>query len=171
MFKPHIKIMEIKYNITIQDKNNYENINSILKNELQISNRLLTKLVKSNSIMLNGSICDTRNNFNINDILIINFDFEEDSDVIPTKITLDIIYEDEWLLIVNKPARMAIHPSILHYSDSLSNGIKYYFDSIGLKKKIRPVNRLDFNTSRIGCICKMRIYPRMFKQRNEGKHF
>ena len=60
---------------------------------------------------------------------------------------LNTIYEDDWLLVVNKPAGIAIHPSILHYSDSLCNGIRFYFDTIGLKKKIRPVNRLDLNTS------------------------
>ena len=138
----------------MQDKNNYENINSILKNELQISNRLLTKLLKKSSIMLNGSICDTRNSFEVNDILTINFNYSEDnSNIVPTKMDLDIIYEDEWLLIVNKPAGIAIHPSILHYNDSLSNGVKYYFDLINLNKKIRPVNRLDSNTSRISCFC------------------
>ena len=153
--------MEIKYCITVNDKHKYENIHSLLKNELHISNRLLTKLIEKNCISLNGSICDTRNSFEINDILIINFDYPEDNNnVVPTKMDLDIIYEDEWLLIVNKSAGVAIHPSILHYADSLSNGVKFYFDSIGLQKKIRPVNRLDFNTSRISYFCKMCLYTR-----------
>ena len=60
---------------------------------------------------------------------------------------LDIVYEDAWFLVLNKPPKIAIHPSILHFEDSLSNGVKYYFDKIKLKKKIRPVNRLDSNTS------------------------
>ena len=153
--------MKLKYCITINDKNKYENIHSLLKNELHISNRLLTKLIEEKCILLNGSICDTRNSFEINDILSVNFDyFEENANVVPTKMDLDIIYEDDWLLIVNKPAGVAIHPSILHYADSLSNGVKFYFDSIGLQKKIRPVNRLDFNTSRISYFCKMCLYPR-----------
>lgn len=153
--------MEIKYCITVNDKNKYENIHSLLKNELHISNRLLTKLIEEKCINLNGSICDTRNSFEINDILSVNFDyFEENANVVPTKMDLDIIYEDDWLLIVNKPAGVAIHPSILHYADSLSNGVKFYFDSIGLQKKIRPVNRLDFNTSRISYFCKMCLYTR-----------
>ena len=153
--------MKLKYCITINDKNKYENIHSLLKNELHISNRLLTKLIEEKCIKLNDSICDTRNSFEINDILIINFDYPEDNaNVVPTKMDLDIIYEDDWLLIVNKPAGVAIHPSILHYADSLSNGVKFYFDSIGLQKKIRPVNRLDFNTSRISYFCKMCLYPR-----------
>ena len=153
--------MKLKYCITINDKNKYENIHSLLKNELHISSRLLTKLIEEKCILLNASVCDTRNSFEINDILSVNFDyFEENANVVPTKMDLDIIYEDDWLLIVNKPAGVAIHPSILHYADSLSNGVKFYFDSIGLQKKIRPVNRLDFNTSRISYFCKMCLYPR-----------
>lgn len=148
--------MKLQYCINTYDKKTYKNIHSILRNKLQISNRLLTKLIQQNCIMLNGSICDTRNDFEINDILTVSFDYAEDNaNVVSTKMDLDIIYEDEWLLIINKPAGVAIHPSILHYSDSLSNTVKFYFDSIGLQKKIRPINRLDFNTSRIGYFCKM----------------
>lgn len=153
--------MEITYRITVNDKNKYENIHSILKNELHISNRLLTKLIEEKCIMLNGSLCDTRNSFEINDKLVIHFNYSENNtNVVPTKMDLEIIYEDDWLLIVNKPAGIAIHPSILHYADSLSNGVKFYFDSIGLQKKIRPVNRLDFNTSRTSYFCKMCLYSR-----------
>lgn len=136
--------MKLEYII----ENNKSNINQILQNELSISSRLLYKLIKSQRILLNGNICDTRNHSNVGDTLIVDFNYDEDnSNIVPTKMDLDIIYEDEWLLIVNKPVRVAIHPSILHYSDSLCNGIRFYFDSIGLKKKIRPVNRLDLNTS------------------------
>lgn len=161
MLKNIVKSMEIQYHINHTDKNKYGNIHSLLKNKLHISNRLLTKLIKENCIILNGSICDTRNSFEVNDILIVNFDYPEDNaNVVPTEMNLEIIYEDEWFLIVNKPAGIAIHPSILHYADSLSNGVKFYFDSIGLQKKIRPVNRLDFNTSRIGYFCKMCLHTR-----------
>ena len=111
--------MEINYSITIYDKNTYENIHSILRNELQISNRLLSKLIEKNCIFLNDSLCDTRNSFEVNDTLIVNFDYSEDNtNVVSTKMDLEIIYEDEWFLIVNKPAGVAIHPSILHYADS-----------------------------------------------------
>lgn len=136
--------MELKYII----KNNNLSINQILKNELEISSILLNKLIKNHKIFLNGNICDTRNKGNIGDVLIIDLSyFEDNSNILPKEMDLNILYEDEWLLIVNKPANIAIHPSILHYEDSLSNGIKFYFDKIGLHKKIRPVNRLDRNTS------------------------
>ena len=136
--------MEINYEI----KNNTQTINSILQNELKISSRLLYKLIKLNKIELNHKPCDTRKTGNLEDTITVNFDYEEDnSNIVPTKMDLNIVFEDDWLLVVNKPAGIAIHPSVLHYSDSLCNGIRFYFDKIGLKKKIRPVNRLDLNTS------------------------
>ena len=140
--------MQIKYIIKEDDKNKYNTINSILINELDFSNRLLSKLIKQKLVLVNNKIFDTRNSFNTGDIITINFDFEEDnSNIVPIKMDLDIVYEDEWFLVLNKPPKIAIHPSILHFEDSLSNGVKYYFDKIKLKKKIRPVNRLDSNTS------------------------
>ena len=123
-------------------------LNNILQNNLKISSRLLYKLIKNNSISLNGKECDTRNIASPNDIITINFDYSEDnSNIVPTEMDLNIVFEDNWLLIVNKPAGIATHPSVLHFSDSLCNGIRFYFDSISLKKKVRPVNRLDLNTS------------------------
>lgn len=136
--------MKLKYKV----KTNQSTINQILQNEIKISSRLLHKLITLNKIQLNSKPCNTKNMAKMGDILTINFEYEENSsNIIPTKMDLKIIYEDEWFLIVNKPSGIAIHPSILHYSASLCNGIKYYFNTIGLNKKIRPVNRLDLNTS------------------------
>lgn len=81
-------------------------------------------------------------------------DFEEDnSNIVPTKMNLQIIYEDDAFIVINKPSNLPVHPSMLHYENSLSNGVRYYFDKIGLKKKIRPVNRLDKDTSRNCYLC------------------
>lgn len=136
--------MKLKYIIN----SNKFSINQILQNELNISSRLLYKLINNKRILLNATTCDTRNFANEKDVLTVDFDYEENnSNIVPTKMDLDIVFEDDWLLVINKPAGVAIHPSILHFSDSLCNGVRFYFDSIGLKKKIRPVNRLDLNTS------------------------
>ena len=138
--------MELVY---LKNKNdNYNIVDDVIFNEFSISSRLRLKLIKNNKIFLNNIVSDTRNEIKPNDKITINLDFEEESsNIIPTKMNLDIMYEDDWILVVNKPAGIPVHPSILHYEDSLSNGIKYYFNSISLKKKIRPVNRLDLNTS------------------------
>ena len=121
----------------------------ILKEDLSFSSRLLTKV--KNNILLNDKVCKTYDTAEIGDILKIDLSYEEASDnIVPNNdISLKILYEDEWMLIVDKPPFMPVHPSINHYEDSLSNGVKAYFESIGLKKKIRPVNRLDKNTTGI----------------------
>ena len=125
-----------------------QTINQILKNDLHISSRLLYKLINKQSIFLNNKVCDTRNIAKAGDTLLVDLSYNEDnSNIIPTKMNLDIIYEDEAMLVLDKPAGISTHPSMLHFEDSLSNGVKYYFDSIGLHKKIRPVNRLDLHTS------------------------
>ena len=138
--------MELNYTVTNDCK--YLNINQILVNEFNISARLRSKLIRLKCIYKNSAVADTRDYVSTGDIITISFDYSEDnSNIVPTKMALDIIYEDSWLIVVNKPAGIPVHPSILHYTDSLSNGLCYYFNSIGLNKKIRPVNRLDLNTS------------------------
>jgi len=132
----------------IVNDNKYQNINQILKQEFNISARLMHKLIVEHHILLNEIITDTRTSVKNDDIVKVNLDFEEESEnIVSTQMNLDIIFEDDSLLILNKPAGIAVHPSILHYENTLSNGVKFYFESIGLKRKIRPVNRLDLNTS------------------------
>ena len=140
--------MELNY--CVKDLSNYTNVRQVLKNEFNMSNRLITKLKQNKLICLNNFETYLDKKISIGDEVSCNLDFEEDSqNIVPVKMELDILYEDTSFLIVNKPAGIAVHPSILHYKDSLSNGIKYYFNSIGLKKKIRPVNRLDKDTTGI----------------------
>lgn len=143
--------MELEY---IVKDDRYFNIKQVLKEEFNMSSRLILKLKNYKRIVLNDEITYVDKEIKINDIIKLNLDFEEDnSNIVPTKMKLDIIYEDEAMLILNKPSGIAIHPSILHYENSLSNGVRFYFDKIGLKRKIRPVNRLDRDTSRYSYFC------------------
>ena len=138
--------MELKYTITITD--HFDNIKEVLKTKFEISDRLLTKLKKNNLIFVNNSIANIKAPVNSNDIVKISLDYDEDStNIVSKKMDLKIVFEDDEVLVLNKPAGLPVHPSMLHYEDSLSNGVKFYFDSINLHKKIRPVNRLDKDTS------------------------
>lgn len=160
--------MKLKYKIT----NNPATITQILKNDLKISSRLLHKLINLGQIKLNEKLCDTRNIAKIEDTITIDFGYEENTtNLVATKMDLQIVYEDDWLLIVNKPSGIAIHPSILHYSDSLCNGIKYYFNTIGLNKKIRPVNRLDLNTSGLVIFAKCEYIQECLISQMKEKNF
>ena len=133
---------------------------------------MASKLIRNKKIYKNNFIVDTRDSIAFGDTIIINLDlFEDNSNIIPLKMNLDILYEDEWFLVVNKPAGIAIHPSVTHYNNSLSNGIKYYFDLINLHKKIRPVNRLDFDTSGLVIFAKCEYIQEMFSRQMANGDF
>ena len=124
--------MELEY---IVDKE-FDNINQILVGKFNLSTRLINKLIKNKKVTVNGCFLDTRLSSNIGDKVIIDFSYEEDnSNIVPKEMSLNILYEDEWMLIINKPSGIAVHPSILHYDNSLSNGVRYYFDKIRFKEK------------------------------------
>ena len=79
------------------------------------------------------------------------------SHLTPANIPLDIIYEDESIIIPNKPPFMPTHPSHLHHGDTLADALAYRYASEGKPFVFRPVNRLDRNTSGITLIAKDRI--------------
>lgn len=140
-------LMKLTYIVTDSD----ESIKQILKNKFNMSDRFILKLKSSNSIYINDVSVFINYKIQVNDILtIIENSKEDSSNIVPnSNIKLNILYEDDFLLIVDKPSNLPVHPSILHYEDSLSNAVKYHFDKIDLYKKIRPVNRLDKDTSGI----------------------
>ena len=139
--------MELTYIVKSAD----ESIKQILKNEFNMSDRFILKLKNHKSIFINNVSVFINFKIHSGDVLKIIENFKEDSSNIVSNsdINLNILYEDDFLLIVDKPAGIPVHPSILHYEDSLSNGVKAYFEKINLNKKIRPVNRLDKDTSGI----------------------
>lgn len=152
--------------------NNYNKILDVLKLEFHMSDRLILKLKRTNKIYLNGVTAYIWTPIFIGDNIKISLDFIEDnSNIVPTPMILNILYEDDTLLIVNKPASTPVHPSCLHYSDSLSNGVKYYFDSIGLNKKIRPINRLDKDTSGIVLFAKNEYIQECLIKQMKSKTF
>lgn len=139
--------MTLTYRVS---NNNLINLKELLKSHFQISDRLLAKLKNAQKIFINGEKVSVRASLKAGDLVEVNLDFlENNSNIVPTKMKLDILLEDETMLIINKPAGVPVHPSMDHFEDSLSNGIRFYFDEIDLKRKIRPVNRLDKDTSGI----------------------
>ena len=162
--------MKLKY--LVKSNDNYINVKEVLKAYFKISDRLLLRLKNSKNIFLNGSPTYVSKEIKTDDEITVIIDFvENSSNIVPTKMNLDILYEDEYYLVINKPVNLPVHPSMLHYENSLSNGVKYYFDSICLKKKIRPVNRLDKNTSGIVIFAKNEYIQECFVSQMKSKDF
>ena len=119
--------MDLKY--VVKEHDCYTNVKEVLKAYFHISDRLLLKLKNSKNIFLNGEPTYVSKSIKTNDVIIVRIDFIEDSsNIVPVKMDLDILYEDEYYLVINKPPHLPVHPSMLHYENSLSNGVKYYFD-------------------------------------------
>lgn len=133
-----------------------KNLRSILKDELNISSRLFNK-IKNKYVFVNGEHAIYYRDLNINDVVEVDFSYDDDNYnniVSNPDIKFEIVYEDDWLLIVNKGANLPVHPSLNHYDISLSNGIRAYFDKIGLNKTVRLVNRIDKDTTGLVVIAK-----------------
>ncbi len=137
-------IIELKY--IINEKESNKTIAYILRDKLNISARLLNKLKMNEKILVNNIPVFSNYIVKKDDIITVKIDFIESDNIVPEKIDLDILYEDEYILAVNKPAGMVVHPSANHLTNTLANGVKYYLNN---NKKIRAINRLDRDTSGI----------------------
>lgn len=158
--------------LTYVNSSKYSNVKEVLKAEFSMSDRLLLRLKKLDEIYLNGNVTSVNHSVLENDLIECYLDYEEDnSNIVPTEMLLNIIYEDEAYIVVNKPAGIPVHPSMDHYTDSLSNGIAFYFNQIGLKKKIRPVNRLDKDTSGIVIFAKNEYIQECLVRQMKSKEF
>ena len=147
-----------------------KNLRSVLKDELNISSRLFNK-IKNKYVFVNGEHAIYYKDLNVNDVVEVDFRYDDDyynNIVSNPDIKFEIVYEDDWLLIVNKGANLPVHPSLNHYDISLSNGIRAYFDKIGLNKTVRLVNRIDKDTTGLVVIAKCEyIQECLIKQMND----
>ena len=147
-----------------------KNLRSILKDELNISSRLFNK-IKNKYVFVNGEHAIYYKDLNVDDVVEVDFGYDDENYnniVSNPDIKFGIVYEDDWLLIVNKGANLPVHPSLNHYDISLSNGIRAYFDKIGLNKTVRLVNRIDKDTTGLVVIAKCEyIQECLIKQMND----
>lgn len=161
--------MTLEYKITEFDQN--MSVKSILKNKLNISNRLLAKLKLNKKIYVNDKVAFVNEVPSIGEMIYVYIEFDdEDNEIEAEKGDLEILYEDEYFLAVNKPAGMVVHPCSYHLNHTLSNYIKHYLNT---NKKIRPINRLDKDTSGIVLFAKNEYVQELFKNMKEKplKHY
>lgn len=116
----------------------------------------LTQLKKMpRSILLNGVWSYMRTVLSDRDILTVRIQEHTSSpNIPPVNLPLNIVYEDEDIIVVNKPAGMPVHPSLNNYRNSLANALMYYYQSRGIPFIFRCTNRLDRDTSGLTVIAK-----------------
>lgn len=116
----------------------------------------LTQLKKMpESILINGVWSYLRTPVHTDDTLIVHIRENESSpNIPPVDLPLCIVYEDEDIIVVNKPAGMPVHPSLNNYRNSLANALMYYYQQQGKPFIFRCANRLDRDTSGLTVIAK-----------------
>lgn len=129
---------------------------SFLRIGLGLSARALAGVKYSGELALNGTPCHTGVLLHTGDLLELTLP-EENSDYPPAELPLDIAYEDRDLLIVRKPAGMPVHPSPGHGLDSLLNAAAWHYRLTGQRGRIRPLYRLDKDTSGLLPLAKHKI--------------
>lgn len=118
-----------------------------LKEQLMMSRNGLIKVKKSGSLKVNGIGVHTNTILKAGDRIEFELPDQTSENILPEHMELDIIYEDDYMIIINKAAGIPTHPSRNHYMGTLANGLMYHLMGEGRDITIRPVNRLDRNTS------------------------
>jgi len=140
--------------LTVTKQNGRVRLDQFLARELpQFSRARLQKLIRDRNITLNGSPARPRDSVHAEDRIEVNEPPPEKIDSLPEDIPLDILYEDEDLIVINKPAGLVVHPGSGQREHTLVNALLFRFPNLsGIGGKERPgiVHRLDKDTS--GCL-------------------
>lgn len=137
-----------RFSYTISETDINLSIKMILKYRLGLSSRLLRKLKNENAVFLNNKRIKLFEKGLPGDLITLSLP-EETSGFEPEPIPIDVIYEDDDLLILNKQPGYVVHPTKGHPGSTIANGIMKYMLDKGDSYKIRFINRLDMDTSGI----------------------
>lgn len=143
----------IKYQIT--DKFHNKTIEQFLKAQ-EYPHQAIVQLKRTREGILRNDVwAYTSEKLEAGDALSLHLvEDEADTSIQPLYVPLEIIYEDEDLLVINKPANMPIHPSMNHHEGTLANGLLYYFQEKNENFTFRCINRLDRDTSGLTIVAK-----------------
>ena len=125
-----------------------------LKREMGISTRLIRSASIQKRIFINNEVVKMNRVIKNGEIIKIDLEKEESQNIAPEKIDIDIVYEDEDILVVNKKPFMVVHPTKTYQSGTLANGVINYFMESNQNCIVRLVSRLDMNTSGLIIIAK-----------------
>ena len=124
----------------------------------EISRSAAQKLIEDGNVLRNGKNAKKNEKLNSGDAITVTIPEPKAVDIAPTEMALDIVYEDEDVLVINKPKGLVVHPAAGHQDDTLVNGLLYAMgeDLSGINGELRPgiVHRIDKDTSGLLAVAK-----------------
>lgn len=166
-------------NHTVCDEDDGKTVSMVLKGTLGLSAREITrcKQFEDGVLLSRQKTCNEeftkalmKDTVRKGDVLRVNIyeDIDNASEIVPSDLPIDIVYEDDDLILLNKPGDMVVHPSYAHFNDSLSNALFLYYERTGQKHVIRAIGRLDRETSGLIIFAKNRHSAAVLSKQNEG---
>lgn len=139
----------------IVDDNEGLRLDSYLSEKLELSRSKVQKLIKDDKVIVNGKVASNSYSVKLDDEIAVNDKLDYSINVEAEDIPLNIIYEDDDLLIINKESGMVVHPAPGHYTGTLVNALLYRYKNLA-GDKFRPgiVHRLDKDTSGLMIVAK-----------------
>lgn len=147
-------------------------LDQYLVEELGISRSQVLKMIKNDEVLVNGK--KMKSGYNVINGDIIDVNHEENNDILPEKMDLDIVYEDEYLLVVNKPNGMVVHPAPGNYHGTLVNGLLAHGKLSDVNGEFRPgiVHRIDAYTTGLLMVAKTnKVHEALAKELSEKKTY
>lgn len=144
-------------------------VKDIIYGRLNLSRGMLRRMKRGGGVYLNGHRDYITRRVSTGDVIEVEF-FDEKTSLSGEKMPLDIVYEDDFLIVVNKPPGVTVHPTGSYVEGTLANGLAYHFEQQGLATKVRLVHRLDKDTSGLVLAAKEPYsLERLIRQRAQGQ--
>lgn len=159
----------------VVEENNKTRIDSYLSKKLDISRSKVQKLIEQKKVLVNGKEIQPNYKVKENDKIDVEDNLDFEIKVEKENIPIDIVYEDKYLLIINKESGMVTHPAPGHYTGTLVNALLYKYDLEGDTNRPGIVHRLDKDTSGLMVVAKdsktLELLSDMMKHKKVKRHY
>ena len=141
------------FRFIVSSEEDGQEVRILMRKHFDFSSRLRNKIKRNHLLKINGSPCEGFHRVYAGDEVSVDLP-DETSHFEPENIPLDIVFEDEDLLVIDKAPGMVVHPTKGHLDGTIANGLMYHMSRTGKSFKIRFVNRLDMDTSGLVVVAK-----------------
>lgn len=162
--------------IVVEEEN--VRIDKYLASNTEFSRSLIGKMLEDKAILLNGKSVKASHKVSLNDIIAIQDGYLKEDFIAPSKMDLNIVYEDDDIIVINKPSGVVVHPGSGNKDNTLVNGLKYYTNNLSnTNGEERPgiVHRIDKDTSGLIMVAKTNmaheILGEMFKNKEVKREY